>query len=434
MTLASTALGCKVNQYEAAQLAEKLAAAGFEAVPFHARADVYVINTCCVTAESEAKSRKLIRRARGQNPDALVAVTGCYAEMDAEAVRRAGSPDLVVGNGEKSRLPELILERLAALGRLPAATGPAACAASMPAGPAAPAPGRQPRTRAVLKVQDGCDQFCSYCIIPYARGPLRSRTADDAAAEMAALCARGYREIVLTGIHLTKYGADLPGRPDLTALLERAEQIPGLERVRLGSMEPGFFTPARLDRLSGFQKLCPHFHISLQSGCDRTLAAMRRGYTAAEYRREAERLYAAFPDCAITTDVIVGFPGETDADFAASCRFADELGFAKVHVFPFSPRAGTPAAQMPQVDAAVKAARVREMLALASGAQERYLAGWIGRTLPVLFERVKDGAARGHTANYIPVTVRTESDVHNQILPVRLLSATGGECKGELLP
>ena len=427
MTLASAALGCKVNQYEANKLASALAAAGFRVVPFGGRADVYLINTCCVTAESEAKSRKLIRRARRLNPDALIAVTGCYAEMDAEAVRRAGSPDLVVGNTDKPRLPEIILQRLASMGRAPAPAPD--LPASFPS-----ASGSQSRTRAVVKVQDGCDQFCSYCIIPYARGPLRSVPADAAAAEMASLCARGYREIVLTGIHLTRYGVDLPGSPDLTSLLARAEDVAGLDRVRLGSMEPGFFTPARIRRVRTLQKLCPHFHISLQSGCDRTLSAMRRGYTAAEYRREAERLYAAFPDCALTTDVIVGFPGETEADFQDSFDFVDGLGFAKIHVFPFSPRAGTPAADMPQVDASVKSDRVRKMLALAKRAQERFLARYVGRTLPVLFERAQAGEARGHTANYIPVTIRTESDIQNQILPVRLTSCAGGECKGELLP
>ena len=426
MTLASAALGCKVNQYEANKLASALAAAGFRVVPFGGRADVYLINTCCVTAESEAKSRKLIRRARRLNPDALIAVTGCYAEMDAEAVRRAGSPDLVVGNTDKPRLPELILQRLASMGRAPAPAPD--LPASFPS-----ASGSQSRTRAVVKVQDGCDQFCSYCIIPYARGRVRSKPLEDLKAELAGLGANGYKEVVLTGINLSAYGQEFDLH--LCDAIEAACATPGIERVRLGSLEPEQLSEDVIRRMAKQKKLCPQFHLSLQSGCDATLKRMNRHYTADEYRTIVRNLRAAFENAAITTDIMVGFAGETDEEFAESLAFAEEIAFAKVHVFAYSRRPGTRAYDMgDQLTNAVKEARSHEMIRVTTATQQAFFKAQIGRTEEVLFEReIQKGVWEGYSMNYTPVAVASGTSLAGEIRSVRIESCTDTHCMGVVL-
>ncbi len=399
LVAALATLGCKVNHYETEAMRERLAADGFTIVPFDEKADVYIVNTCTVTAVSDAKSRRLLHRAHRANPDALIVACGCYAKMEAHAVSQLDGVGLVLGTDGRNDIAKSVRQALAAR------TG---CTAQAPTDAmlAQEAPAFEcltsvcdGRTRATLKIQDGCVNFCSYCIIPYARGPLRSRPLDNVASELTALAAAGYREVVLSGIHLASYGRDL-GNCDLYDVLRLACHTDGVERVRLGSLEPMFADERFAAFAADHKTLCPQFHLSLQSGCDEILKRMHRRYTAAQFASSVSLLKNALPNCAITTDMIAGFPGETEDMHRDSVAFAERMQFARMHVFPYSARAGTVAAKLPdQVPKAVKERRAGELIALGKTMTARFLSDQIGKTVEVLAE--SDGT--GLTGNYVRV-------------------------------
>ena len=386
MKYAVYTLGCKVNQYETQAIETMLGERGF--VPTNENADVIIVNTCAVTAESGRKSRQAIRRLMGKHPDALVAVCGCFSQLEPEAVKELGA-DIVFGSGQKEKLVEAIAERLP----LVEVDDPFKRLYFEPL----PAGAVSGRTRAMLKIQDGCDNFCTYCVIPFTRGRVRSLPLKDCENQAAGLGASGYKEIVVTGIEIASYGKDLPGKPTLAdAICAIAKAAPS-SRIRLGSIEPTVITEEFCVRLSECPNVCPHFHLSLQSGCDKILQKMHRKYTASEFLKCCELLYRYYPGCALTADLICGFPGESDDDFSETLAFLEKCGFMYVHAFPYSPRPGTKAADMPeQLSRAEKESRVRKAEEVIRRLQHDYLMKQIGKRLPVLFEKPQEG----HSDNY----------------------------------
>ncbi|MFR1050152.1 MAG: tRNA (N(6)-L-threonylcarbamoyladenosine(37)-C(2))-methylthiotransferase MtaB [Lachnospirales bacterium] len=434
MKIAIYTLGCKVNQYETQAIETELTLRGHALVPFEGPADAYIINTCTVTAVSDHKSRQAIRRCRKYNPAAVVGVCGCYAQTDPQAVAALGV-DLV--SGTAGRLPFLDdLERLAAARAAASSDGPEPLVTvgnimSQRSFEELPAGGLSGRTRAMLKVEDGCVNFCSYCIIPYARGPVRSLPLADAAGQARRLAEEGYRELVLTGIEISSWGQDFR---DGTSLIDLIEAIcaaaPGC-RVRLGSLEPRTITAGFCRRAAALPNLCDHFHLSMQSGCDATLKRMNRKYDSARYYESVSLLREFFDRPGITTDLIVGFPGETDDEFEATLAFLRRCAFSAMHIFPYSRREGTPGAKMPgQVLRAVKEERAHRARAVAEELRRRYLEEQVGRTLSVLFEEEKDGLWRGHAPNYTEVAVSGEG-LHNVERPVRITGVSGERLTGE---
>ena len=430
MRIAIYTLGCKVNQYETQAMERELTARGHALVPFEGAAppaDAYIINTCTVTAVSDKKSRQMIRRARKQSPNAVVAVCGCYAQTRPEEVR-ALDVDLISGTGDRQRFLDLL--ESAVREREPVVSLDQALRRRtfevLPAG------GLAARTRAMLKVEDGCVNFCTYCIIPYARGPVRSLPLDTAVAEVRRLAAEGYREIVLTGIEISSWGQDLPGKPVLVDLIEAlCREAPGV-RFRLGSLEPRTITEDFCRRASLLPNLCPHFHLSMQSGCDATLRRMNRKYDTARYKLSVDLLGRYFPRPAVTTDLIVGFPGETEEEFLTTLAFIRSCGFAEVHIFPYSIRPGTPAAAMEQVPKHVKEDRAARAAAVAEDLHRAYLDGCVGQVYDVLYEQPVDGLYQGHAPNYMTVAADAP-DLHNRVLPTRITGTRDGLLLGELL-
>ena len=416
MKFAFYTLGCKTNQYETQAMEHLLLEKGHEIGSFEEACDGYVINTCSVTAVADKKNRAVIRRCRRDNPQAVIAVCGCYSQHDPEAVRALGI-DVIGGSGQRQAFVEMLLDAAGekrheeqldnALGRREFEC--------LPAG------GLEERTRAMLKVQDGCVNFCTYCIIPYTRGPIRSAPLEMAVAQAKELAVRGYREIVLTGIEIAGWGQDQPGKPELALLVEEiCKAVPDL-RIRLGSLEPRVVTEDFCRRLSVFPNLCPQFHLSMQSGSDTVLSRMKRKYDTARYYQSVELLRKFFPECAVTTDMIVAFPGETEEEFAESLAFIRKCAFADMHIFPYSRRPGTPADKMPgQHNNATKEARSRAAIALAEEMSRAYREGFVGRTLEVLFEEREGEFYTGHAPNYIKVYARGE-DLHNEIRTVTVL-------------
>ena len=400
-------LGCKVNSYETEAMQQLLEAAGYQIVDFEEKADVYIINTCSVTNVADKKSRQMLHRAKAKNPEALVVAAGCYAQAAGEKLLEDTAIDLVIGNNKKAELVQLLEERLA--GREPQDAVIDISAAQEYE--ALHIERQAEHTRAYIKVQDGCNQFCSYCIIPYTRGRVRSRRPEDVEEEVRTLAEKGYQEIVLTGIHLSSYGTDFKEEPqDLLELTKRLHQIPGVKRIRFGSLEPRLITEEFVRELSAMEKICPHFHLSLQSGCDATLKRMNRHYTCEDYLYRCGILRKYFRDPAITTDVIVGFPGETDEEFAETKKFLETVHFYEMHVFKYSRRAGTRADRMPdQVPEPVKTKRSAELLALEKEMSKAYRASFLGRETEVLLEEpVEIGGARymvGHTKEYVKAAV-----------------------------
>lgn len=389
MIVSFCSLGCKVNHYETEAMRERFLAAHWQVVPFPEKADVYVINTCTVTAASDAKSRNCIFRAQRANPEALVAVTGCYAQLSPERVLAIPGVSLALGTDRRAEIVELVTARLN--------DGPGSAVTDSKAHRAFESLSavRDGRTRATLKIQDGCNNYCSYCIIPYARGPIRSRPMESVQKELSALGAAGYREVVLTGIHLASYGKDLPNRPGLLDVLRLVEEVPGVSRVRLGSLEPGFVTESFAAEAAKLSCLCRQFHLSLQSGSDTVLARMRRQYDTAAYEKSAAFLRCAMPDAALTTDLIAGFPGETEAEHMESLAFVSKMGFSRIHVFPYSVRQGTAAASLPgQLEKGVKRERAKALIALGKTLENRFLSGLVGRELEVLAETGGAGYSR----------------------------------------
>ncbi len=441
-------LGCKVNSYETEAMQELLEEAGYEIVPFGEGADVYIVNTCSVTNVADKKSRQMLHRARKLNPGAVVAAVGCYAQAAGEELKGDGAVDLVIGNNRKRDLPA-ILERYFAdhrqnqeildIGREQEYEGLRISRVS-------------DHTRAFMKVQDGCNQFCSYCIIPYTRGRVRSRSPLEVIREADELAAAGYKEIVLTGIHLSSYGTDFvetgenpengsgqahgESSPDeirdLLSLIVRLDQIRGLERIRLGSLEPRIITEEFAKTLASLRTICPHFHLSLQSGCEATLKRMNRKYTPKEYIEKCKLLRRVFCDPAITTDVIVGFPGETEEEFQETRAFLEKTGFYEMHIFKYSKRAGTRAAAMPdQIAEAVKAARSDVLLSLNESLSEAYRRRFSGRETDLLLEEpvIINGVKymMGHTRQYVKGILPCREDMRNRIIRVRLRELINGE-------
>ncbi len=429
-TFAIYTLGCKVNQYESEAIAEELQRAGLVQCAFEEAADFYLVNSCAVTAEGERKVRQIIRRAHKQNPGAAILVTGCSAQVD--ALRLADLPGVcyVCGNLRKLRMAEVTLA-------MADGTFPLREQAVIEVPPLADAPfeemtiHRSERTRAYLKIEDGCESRCAYCIIPRARGPIRSKPLADVVAEATDLVAAGYRELVLTGIEISAYGKDLPEKlPDLLSALDG---IKGLDRIRLGSLDPSLLTPAYVETIMGVHKLAPHFHLSLQSGCDRTLNAMRRRYNTAMVTRNVAALRAAFPDVSFTADVIVGFPGETEEDFASTCAFIGSLGLLDCHIFPYSIRPGTEAATLPgQLPGDVKEARVHALEAVVAAGRRSVLEAASGKVYPVLFEEERSGFQIGHTPSFLEVHIPSAIPLHGQIHPVRLTAVESNHLIGQL--
>ena len=394
MRVAFYTLGCKVNHYETQAMEELFRSAGHTVVSFEEEADAYIVNTCSVTQVSDKKSRQILSQAHRRNPDALIAAVGCYAEVAKDTVSALPGVSLVLGTEGRKDIVRLVEQTAAG------------CDA-----PAYPAPferrvfeelsaQKDSRTRATLKVQDGCVSFCSYCIIPLARGALRSRSLESTKHELLTLAENGYREVVLTGIQLSAYGVDLPDKPELSDLITLADGVPGLERLRLGSLEPRVITDRFLSVAQNSRTLCRQFHLSLQSGSDTVLSRMNRRYTTAEYRDAVERIRACMPDAAITTDIIAGFVGETEEEHKETMRFVEEIGFARIHVFPYSRRKGTKADAMEgHLPRMLKEARTRELIALGERLEADFIDRQLGKTVDVIME--DDGT--GYTGNYIRV-------------------------------
>lgn len=409
-------LGCKVNQYETQAMEQLFRLRGHQIALFESACDAYIINTCSVTAVSDKKNRAVIRRCRREHPDAVIGVCGCYSQHAPEAVE-ALDADVVSGSAGREAFVDMVEQAMS--DRVKRCRIDQAMKRRdfevLPAG------GLVQRTRAMLKVQDGCVNFCSYCIIPYTRGPVRSAPVELAVRQAQQLAADGYQELVVTGIEIASWGADLPGKPPLTDLLTAVcEAVPHM-RVRLGSLEPRIIDRDFCQTMSRYSNLCPQFHLSMQSGCDSVLQRMRRKYTTQRYYESVCLLREYFPECAVTTDMIVAFPGETQEEFDQSLAFIRRCGFADMHIFPYSRRPGTPADKMPgQLGNAVKEDRSRQAIAVAGEMSLTYRQSMVGNVYPVLFETEENGCFTGHAPNSIRIYVQGE-DMQNQVLPVKIL-------------
>lgn len=426
---ASFALGCKVNQYESEAIAELFAEKGYEIVGIDEEADVYVINTCTVTNFGDKKSRQLIRKVKRQNENAIVAVVGCYAQTAPKELMEIAGVNLVIGTKDRAQIVEMVEQYDRANGVENHVSDIMKERVFEPLSIQKLAN----RTRAYLKIQDGCSQYCSYCIIPYARGPIRSREPQEVVAEVKRLAENGFKEVVLTGIHVASYGKD---RRDTSLLdiLKQVHEVEGIERIRFSSIEPNVVTEEFAQTMAALPKVCDHFHLSLQSGCDKTLKEMNRKYDTEKYRQAAATLRKYLPKVALTTDIIVGFPGETEEDFRESYAFAEEIGFAKIHVFPYSPKRGTPAAaRKDQLLNAVKAERSHTLIQLSDRMAADFLADAVGTDAEVLYERaVGDGIYEGHTTNYMKVHGRSEVDLTNRIAKTHITRAEGEMLFGDV--
>ena len=427
MKIAIYTLGCKVNQYETQAMEQALRARGHEIVDFSAAADAYVVNSCSVTAVSDQKSRQALHKIRRDRPGAVLALCGCYPQTHPEDMGGLDA-DLIAGTGDRMGFIALLERAAAERAKVTAIDR----AFDRRAFEVLPAGGLEDRTRAMLKVEDGCVNFCSYCIIPYARGPVRSLSPERAAEQAAALAAAGYREIVLTGIEISSWGADLKNGLSLTDLIETVcAAAPGV-RIRLGSLEPRTVTEDFCRRCAALPDLCPQFHLSLQSGCDGTLRRMNRKYDTARYLQSVELLNRYFDRPALTTDLIAGFPEETEEEFAKTLDFIRKCGFARMHIFPYSVRPGTPAAAMEQIPKFVREKRARRAGAAAEEMRSAYLQGCVGRTYSVLFEQPREGKYLGRAPNYMEVLAEGEH-LHNIVKNVQITGTNGQVLLGRLL-
>ncbi len=410
-TVAFCTLGCKVNQYETNAMIEKFIKAGYEIANFEEKADIYIINTCTVTNMADRKSRQMLRRAKELNPNSIIVACGCYAQVAKDELAKIPEIDLIYGTNEKNKILENIEEYIENREKdtneveknslkETKVTDVMYQKEFLDFG----VTDYTEKTRAVIKVQDGCDRFCSYCIIPYARGHIRSRKIDSVVEEVTTIAKKGIKEVVITGIHVASYGKDLKEDIGLIDLLEKINKIDGIERIRLGSLEPTLITKEFLERLTKLEKICDHFHLSLQSGCDETLKRMNRRYTTQEFRECTRLLKEAYPNVALTTDIIVGFPGETDEEFEKTYQFLKEIDFYMMHIFKYSPRRGTKAAVMPnQIDGNIKEQRSRRLIELSNSNTKRHNESYIGKELEVLWEEKVEDYVQGHTTNYIVV-------------------------------
>lgn len=429
--IAFTTLGCKVNMYDTEAMAELFVEKGYERVEFDSYADIYVINTCTVTNFGDKKSRQIIRRAKRQNPNSVVVATGCYAQVAPTELEAIEGINIIIGTKDRKSIVETVENYKVEFGVVNCVSDIMKERVFEPL----QINKLTNRTRAYIKIQEGCNRFCTYCIIPYARGPIRSRKSEDIISEVKRLAKNGFKEVVLTGIHVASYGLDL-GNITLADIIEQVHQIEGIERIRFSSMEPKAVTEEFAERMAALPKVCHHYHLSLQSGCDNTLKRMNRRYTSDEYYNACQRLRKYFPDVAITTDIIVGFPGETDEDFKESAEFAAKVKLAKIHVFPYSPKRGTPAEKMPnQIAPDVKNARSAAMINVSEKLNYEFLSDYIGKEIEVLFETTdKEGYFEGHSSNYIKVLVKTDENLSNQLRMVKLTEIKTEETMiGELL-
>ncbi len=422
-------LGCKVNQYETNSMIQKFIQKGYEIVEATEKADIYIVNTCTVTNMSDRKSRQMLRRVKEQNHKAIVVACGCYVQVAKEEVEKIKEIDLVLGNNEKKEIVEMIekyekenekqskiedvmqQKEYVELGEITYTE----------------------KTRAVIKVQDGCDRFCSYCIIPYARGRVRSREPEKVIAEIKKIAQQGIKEVVITGIHIASYGKDFKKDYKLIDLLEEINQVNGIQRIRLGSIEPLLITEEFVERLSKLEKICHHFHLSLQSGCDATLKRMNRRYSIQEFQEIVERLRSVYQDAILTTDIIVGFPQESEEEFKETYAFLKKIKFYKMHVFKYSPRKGTKAAQMlGQIDGKIKEERSQKLIKLSDANEKEYHEKYLGKEVEILCEEEKNGYYQGHTKNYILVKVKSKEDLENQIVEVKCIENEKGHIMAKM--
>lgn len=425
--VATLTLGCKVNQYETEAMQELFVNEGYEIVGQSDMADVYVINTCTVTATGDKKSRQFIRRSKRLNPEALIAVVGCYSQISPEEVEAIEGVNLVLGTNNRKEIVNYLnalddngqmnkVEDIMAVNTFEELQIDAV----------------KDKTRAFLKIQEGCNQYCTYCIIPYARGKVRSRDLNNIINEVKRLASNGFKEVVLTGIHLGSYGLDLE-EESLIEAIEAACAVDGIERVRIGSLEPRSITDDFLKRVASIKEFCPHFHLSLQSGSNGVLKKMKRRYTAEEYLASVQKIRSVFPEASLTTDIIVGFPTETDEEFEETYNFIQAVDFHQIHVFKYSIREGTPAALMSQVDGKVKDVRSQRLIEKASQLEENFLNQFIGKAVDVLFESYENFRAVGHTKHYINVSSTVGTDITGEIKSVKITAVEGKKLVGEIV-
>ena len=412
-TVAFCTLGCKVNQYETNAMIEKFMKKGYEIKQFHEKADIYIINTCTVTNIADRKSRQMLRRVKEINPKAIVVACGCYAQVAKDELAKIEEIDLVYGTNEKNKIVEYIEEFQKGKSPKQVVTDVMYQKEFLDFGPT----DYTEKTRAVIKVQDGCDRFCSYCIIPYARGHVRSRSIQSVKKEVEEIAKKGIKEVVITGIHVASYGKDLKENVALIDLLEAIHNIEGIQRIRLGSLEPTLITKEFVERLTKLEKICDHFHLSLQSGCDATLKRMNRRYTTEEFKKVVNLLRKAYPQVSLTTDIIVGFPGETKEEFKETYSFLKEINFYQMHIFKYSQRKGTKAASMEnQIDGNIKEERSQKLIELSNKNEYSYNKEYIGKNVEVLIEEEKNGYYLGHTKNYILAHIKSDKNIENSII------------------
>lgn len=407
-----------MNQYETNSMIQKFIERRYEVVEATEKADIYIVNTCTVTNMSDRKSRQMLRRVKEQNQEAIIVAVGCYVQVAKEEIQKIEEIDLILGNNEKKEIVEIVEKYKEENKKQSKIQDVMQQKEYVELGETT----YTEKTRAVIKVQDGCDRFCSYCIIPYARGRVRSRKPENILKEIKKIAQKGIQEVVITGIHIASYGKDFKEKYRLIDLLEEIEQIEGIQRIRLGSIEPLLITEEFVQRLSKLEKICHHFHLSLQSGCDETLKRMNRKYTIEEFKEIVKRLRKTYQDVILTTDIIVGFPGENQKEFETTYQFLKEIKFYKMHVFKYSPRKGTKAAEMKgQIDGKVKEERSQKLLELSDQNQKEYNKTYIGQEVEVLWEEEKNGYYQGHTKNYILAWIKSEENLENNIIKARCI-------------
>ncbi len=424
--LLSLHYGCKVNQYETNAMTQKFVENGYKVVHVEEQSDICVINTCTVTNMADKKSRQMIRHIKQLNKDAIIVATGCYAQVNRKELEELDEIDIVVSNNEKQDIVSIVESKLHFNSAKPIEE-------EMEFSEFGTVTYTE-KTRAVIKVQDGCNNFCSYCIIPYAKGRVRSRKLENVITEIKKIVEKGIKEVVITGIHVASYGKDFDNDIRLINLLEEINQIEGLKRIRLGSLEPKIITEDFVKRLKKLDKICNHFHLSLQSGCNETLKRMNRKYTIEEFQKVTELLRENFEEVALTTDIIVGFPGETEEEFEMTYKFLEKIKFSKMHVFKYSIRQGTVAAKMPnQIDGTIKEKRSQKLIELSNKNEIEFMKNCIGKTIEVLFEEEKeDGYIEGHTTNYVVIETKGK-DLENTIKKVRVEKLEGNLLKGKIM-
>jgi threonylcarbamoyladenosine tRNA methylthiotransferase MtaB len=429
-TVSFTTLGCKVNQFETEAMSELLEKEGFEVVQGNS-SDIYIINTCAVTNESERKSRQFINKAKRINKDAIVVAVGCSVQLHGEKISRDTTADIIIGTKNKGNIGKLLKEKLSHMEQDSEAIienfHGQECFEELKISSV------HDKTRANIKIQDGCSQFCSYCIIPYVRGPIRSRNHDDIVKEVNDIAANGYKEIVLNGIHISSYGKEIKEQDALIKLIEDMNKVEGIERIRLGSLEPNLITEDFIKRYTSLEKTCDHFHLSLQSGSNSVLERMNRKYTAEQYKNKVELIRKYMPNAGITTDIIVGFPGETEEEFKETLEFVKEIRFSRIHVFKYSVREGTKAAEMTnQVDDVVKSERSKILIELGEEISNEFMGKFIGKDVSVLVEtEKKENIFEGYTTNYLKVLLKSDINIRNTIVDVHVKNIKNDYLTGE---